>query len=66
MKIVIMSGISGSGKNTYIKNRFGSSGNVVVCSADDFFETATGYQFDMSKLSDAHSSMFAEVYWQYA
>jgi predicted kinase len=56
MNIIIMSGISGSGKNVYILNQLAYYGNVVVCSDDDYFETLNGYKFDSSKVADASSA----------
>lgn len=55
MRVVIMSGISGSGKSTYIKNRFGNDTLAFICSADHYFLDSHGnYKFDVSKLSRAH------------
>jgi len=60
MQVILMSGISGSGKNTYIVKRFGEKIgpttplNAVVCSADDYFEKTGSYVFDPSKLGEAH------------
>jgi predicted kinase len=48
---IIMRGIPGSGKSTYIKNYYPEA---KVCSADHYFETPRGYFFDASKLSQAH------------
>lgn len=48
---VIMRGIPGSGKSTYVKKNFP---DAKVCSADHYFETPSGYFFDASKLSLAH------------
>lgn len=51
-KIIILRGVSGSGKSTAAK-LFG--GNVEVCCADDFFTSEDGeYNFSPSRLSDAH------------
>ena len=58
--VVIMRGISGSGKTTFVRD-------LIAClrrcdlgcgrvSADNFFEGANGYLFDASRLSDAHQS----------
>jgi len=54
--VIVMSGVSGSGKSTYVKNRFVRYFEVV--SADDFFETSGKYKFDASKLSEAHGTCF--------
>ena len=55
-RCVIMRGVSGSGKSTYIaKHCKGAS----VCSADDFFLEVVGegktYSFDPKRLGEAHS-----------
>lgn len=53
-KVIILSGLSGSGKSTYA-NALGG----VVCSADDFFVNDDGkYVFDPAKLQDAHAYCF--------
>jgi hypothetical protein len=54
--IIILRGISGSGKSTVarkIQELYGSQ--VVICSADKYFATPEGeYQFDASRLSEVH------------
>ncbi len=51
--IIILRGVSGSGKSTLaeklVKNR-----NGVICCADDYFIHNGIYQFDITKLDDAH------------
>lgn len=50
--VIILRGVSGSGKSTAAK-LFG--GNVEICCADDFFTSPEGqYNFVQSRLSDAH------------
>jgi NEDD4-binding protein 2 len=49
--VYIMSGVSGSGKSTYIKHNFKG---VSVCSADDFFMRNGKYSFQADKLDEAH------------
>lgn len=49
--VIIMSGVSGSGKSTYVKHNFKGS---TVCSADDFFMRNGKYSFDPNKLDEAH------------
>ena len=49
--VILLRGISGSGKST-VANLFAEP--RVVCTADDFFEKNGGYDFDPSKLGDAH------------
>jgi predicted kinase len=54
-KVIIMRGISGAGKSTYIKKHFPSA---VICSADQYFIDANSgnYNFDASKLRQAHNA----------
>ena len=55
-QVVILSGVSGSGKSTYIRNIFR---NPFMVSADDFFLQEEGkYNFDPTKLGAAHASCF--------
>lgn len=64
-KVIIMRGIAGSGKDSYIQNRFFKSTvarsgekKVKVCSADDYFVKHGKYVFDPSKLAEAHSTCY--------
>jgi energy-coupling factor transporter ATP-binding protein EcfA2 len=50
MKVTILCGISGSGKSTLAKSLGG-----VVCSADDYFTLYGKYDFNPSKLPEAHA-----------
>lgn len=51
-KIVILRGIPGSGKSTYIRDH---TPTAKVCSADHYFEDARGrYNFDIQKIKAAH------------
>jgi predicted kinase len=51
-KVIIMRGISGSGKSTYVKNNFP---DATVCSADHYFINENNeYCFDHKKLGQAH------------
>jgi predicted kinase len=57
VKVVIMQGVPGSGKSSYVKSLRPVA--TVVCSADTFFEswspeTGATYNFDPSKLGEAH------------
>lgn len=62
--MIILRGLPGSGKNHYIEeqrptwNKRGPvwPANVVICSADDFFETRHGWKFDPTKLGEAHAA----------
>ena len=49
MKVFILQGVSGSGKSTLANSLRGE-----ICSADSFFIKDGKYQFDISKLSEAH------------
>lgn len=53
-KVIILRGISGSGKSTYIKNNI--EDHSAICSADHYFiDRVTGnYNFDPMKLHAAH------------
>jgi len=49
-KLYLVRGVSGSGKTTFAENL-----NVdYIFSADDFFMTENGYEFNPKELSDAH------------
>lgn len=51
-KVVILRGISGSGKSTYTKKNHPTA---LICSADDFFICKDGvYRFDAKQLGEAH------------
>lgn len=56
MKVIVMRGVPGSGKSTYIKN---NGNGAVVASADHFFMKEGQYQFDFKKLGAAHTACFA-------
>lgn len=55
-KVVCMRGLPGSGKDTYIKNRWSDRKGVSVCSADDYFMVDGQYKFDASMLGMAHAT----------
>lgn len=57
-KMVIMRGVPGSGKSTYIANNFPGA---VVCSADHYFAMSGKYVFDPSKLGVAHGECFKKA-----
>lgn len=50
--VIVMRGIPGSGKSTWIKNNVP---DAVVCSADLYFMQTGEYKFDPSKLGSAHA-----------
>lgn len=52
-KVYSMRGLPGSGKDTYIKNRWDIN-KITICSADDFFMVDGEYRFDADKLGEAH------------
>lgn len=52
-KVFCMRGLPGSGKDTYINERWNRD-KIAVCSADDFFIVNGEYRFDFSKLGAAH------------
>lgn len=58
--VVIMSGVSGSGKSSYIQNVITTrlNGNYGYVSADQYFGRDGEYKFDASKLSAAHADCF--------
>jgi len=59
--VIILSGVSGSGKSSYIKNYMSDNPNVgvYVVSADHSFLGKDGtYKFDPSKLTKAHAQFF--------
>jgi predicted kinase len=60
MLVTVLSGISGSGKSTYIKH---CCGGAEVVSADHYFmDRVTGeYKFNPSKLSEAHGECFRRL-----
>jgi len=52
--VIILRGVSGSGKSTYIQENFP---DAVVVSADKYFYNKEGeYKFDATKLGQAHGS----------
>lgn len=69
-RVIVMSGVSGSGKSTFIKNmmapRETTLGNLVIpspyriVSADQYFIRDGEYYFDPSKIGQAHAQCFAK------
>ena len=59
MRVVILRGISGSGKSTVTEQLAKECTElVVVCSADDYFIDNEKYTFDSTKLGVAHLACF--------
>lgn len=60
MRVVVLSGISGSGKSTYAeKLKSDAGGCAAIVSADQFFENEAGvYSFDKNLLDQAHQHCF--------
>lgn len=54
-KVIVLMGISGAGKGTYIKESYSEEEIRGIFSADHFFTTSEGYMFDPSKLGEAHA-----------
>lgn len=55
MQCVILSGVPGCGKSTYIENNFKHL-DAKICSADDWFMIGGEYKFDFRQLSNAHGA----------
>lgn len=55
--VIILSGVSGSGKSTYAEKLLTETQGVKV-SADHFFMCGGVYKFDARKLGDAHADCF--------
>jgi predicted kinase len=54
--VIILRGVSGSGKTTFASMLARHNGGAVVVSADDYFTDGAGvYNFDACKLGAAHS-----------
>lgn len=58
MKVLIMRGIPGSGKSTYVNRNvvMGISKEVVVCSADHYHMEGNVYQFRKENVQKAHDA----------
>ncbi len=57
-EVVIMSGVSGSGKSTVAKNCAAITRPAEILSADDFFMVGERYIFDQTKIGEAHKDCF--------
>ena len=60
MKVILLSGVSGSGKSTYAKEikerKFAVPGATEVISADTYFTQKGIYTYDASKIAEAHNA----------
>ena len=56
-RVIIMRGIPGSGKSHYVRENYP---DAVVCSADEFFMVDGEYQFDPTRIGQAHSFCLAK------
>lgn len=56
-RVLILSGVSGSGKTTWTQKQFDSLYTIVV-SADNYFSKIGGYRFEALKLPQAHAECF--------
>jgi predicted kinase len=54
-KVVILRGVSGTGKSTFVNKNYP---NAIVVSTDKFFETNGEYKFELGKIGMAHSWCF--------
>lgn len=59
MKVIIMSGLPGSGKSTMVKDMEDTALTYTV-SADNFFMVDGIYRFDPTKIQDAHDCCLRE------
>ena len=59
-ELILVRGVSGSGKNTFC-DVFAHSLNIPVYAADDYFMLEDEYKFDGSKLKDAHADCQTRV-----
>lgn len=58
--VYILRGLPGSGKSTLSKYLSDNITDSVVCSADDYFTSNGSYNFDRSKLQEAHDECYAK------
>jgi predicted kinase len=62
MKVVIMRGVSGSGKSTKAKELSSGTNSSIICSADDFFMRDGKYNFDPKMIGQAHAYCRGKFY----
>tara|TARA_R100000781_G_scaffold3891_1_gene5131 strand:- start:918 stop:1382 length:465 start_codon:yes stop_codon:yes gene_type:complete len=58
-QLIIMQGISGSGKSTFVK-AFKKKNDIVLSTDDYFIDDDGNYNFDESKLKEYHMKTFTE------
>lgn len=58
-RVIVMSGVSGSGKTVYAEKLIRGQGLSAIISTDDYFTDDKGYHFDPAKLGKAHADCFA-------
>lgn len=59
MKVIILCGLPGSGKSSYIDREYPNKVNV-ICEADQYFMQGDKYVFDKSKIGLAHEFCFSK------
>lgn len=57
-RVIIIRGVAGSGKSTFAKSFVDVDSNVQVFEADQYFYSGSDYNFDPTKLHQAHSDCF--------
>lgn len=61
MNVIILRGVSGAGKTTWVKRHYPRPTERAVVSADHYFTDAHGvYRFDPARLADAHGQCLLE------
>ena len=56
--VIVLRATSGNGKSTFAEYLKSLHKDVVICCADNYFETSKGYQFDVTKLGEAHAQCY--------
>lgn len=59
MNVIILCGLPGSGKSSYINREYPNKVNV-ICEADQYFMEGSKYVFDKSKIGLAHEFCFSK------
>ena len=60
-KVIIMRGVSGSGKSTYIRKHYP---DAKIASADEFFMRGGEYRFNPQELGEAHQYCW-RIFWHH-